>query len=122
MLEETSDREEIIERVAALDIGKAAAMARMAWPARRCARWMVGAAQPGVVGDLGYLQHRLHRLLRFHVEHGYRAAPAALESRRSKPGIITATDLTKGRIDPLGDFEALGAGGQEAARCRGFTS
>jgi hypothetical protein len=35
----------------------------------------------------------------FHVEHGYRAAPAALESRRSKPGIITATDLTEGRID-----------------------
>jgi hypothetical protein len=35
----------------------------------------------------------------FRVEHGYRAAPAALESRRSKPGIITATDLTKGRID-----------------------
>ena len=43
---------------------------RMAWPARRCARWMVGTPQPGILGDLGYLQHRLHRLLRFHAEMG----------------------------------------------------
>ena len=29
-------------------------MDRMAWPARRGARWMVGAAQPRLVGDLEY--------------------------------------------------------------------
>jgi hypothetical protein len=44
---------------------RAAAVDRMAWPARRGARWMVGAAQPGFLGDLCYLQHRLHRLLHF---------------------------------------------------------
>jgi hypothetical protein len=39
------------------------------------ARWMVGVAQPGIVCDRQYLQHRLHRLLRFHAEHGHRPAP-----------------------------------------------
>jgi hypothetical protein len=59
---------------------RATAVDRMAWPARRGARWMVGATQPGIVGDLEYLQHRLHRLLRFHAEHGHRSAPAPLKS------------------------------------------
>ena len=32
---------------------RAAAVDRLVWPARRGARWLAGAAQPGVVGDLG---------------------------------------------------------------------
>lgn len=43
---------------------------RMAWSARRGARWMVGAAQPRVIGDREHLQHRLHRLLRFMLSMG----------------------------------------------------
>ena len=30
---------------------------------RRCARWMAGTAQPGIVGDLDYLRYRLHEAL-----------------------------------------------------------
>ena len=44
------------------------------------ARWMVGAPQPGIIGDFEYLQHRLRRLLRFHAEHGHRPTPAPLKS------------------------------------------
>jgi hypothetical protein len=55
--------------------------------------------QFGRFGDLGYFQHRLHRLLRFHAEHGHRRALAPLQSRRSRPGISTNTELTKPRTD-----------------------
>ena len=56
---------------------------------------------PASSGDRKYLQYRLHRLLRFHAEHGHRAAAAPLKTRRSNPGISTSTELTKGRIDLL---------------------
>jgi hypothetical protein len=82
---------------------RAAAVDRMAWPAGRGARWLVGAAQPGIVGDLDYLQHWVHRLLRLHAEHGHRPASAPLTNRRSNPGISASTELTKGRIDPRRD-------------------
>ena len=71
------------------------AVDRLARPACRSSRRMVGAAQPCVVGHLGYFHRRLHRLLHFHVEHGHRPASAPLTSRRSNPDISTRTDLTK---------------------------
>jgi hypothetical protein len=58
---------------------RAAAVDRMVGPARRGSRWLVGAAQPSVVGDREYLQHRLHRLLRFMLSMGI-----ALLRRRSQ--------------------------------------
>jgi hypothetical protein len=36
---------------------RAAGVDRMAWAARRGARWMVGVAQPPVIGDREHLQH-----------------------------------------------------------------
>jgi hypothetical protein len=53
---------------------------RMAWPARRGARWMVGLAQPGIVGDHEYLQHRL---LRFMLSMGVALLRRRLRPRRS---------------------------------------
>ena len=50
-----------------------------------------------------------------HAEHGHRPALAPLKgrrSRRSNPGISTSSELTKGRIGPLRDSYALGAGCQ----------
>jgi len=63
----------------------------------RGARWMVGATQPGLIGDREYLQHRLHRLLRFHAEHGHRPASAPLTSQRRDPSI---SEAPSGSIPP----------------------